>query len=104
MQGSLVKSCRCAVLNKVENSTTKTFDGEISRGSVTTFVCPTASLIPSEDQVIQINVSTLYANTAGFTVIVGAGGEKKTCKHPILRGSGQSEGFFAMVMNRCGYI
>lgn len=76
MQGSLVKSCRCAVLNKVENSTTKTFDREISRGSVTTLVCVTASLIPSEDQVIQINVSTLYANTTGFTVIVG-GEEKK---------------------------
>lgn len=73
------------MLNKVENSTTKTFDGEISRGSVTTFVCATASLIPSEDQVIQINVSTLYANTAGFTVIVGGGGGGKNMQTPYFK-------------------
>lgn len=29
--------------------------------------------------------------------------EKKTCKHDGLRGNGQSEGFFAMVMNRRRY-
>lgn len=31
----------------------------------------TISLIPLEDQVIQINVSILYANTASFIAIVG---------------------------------
>lgn len=49
---------------------------------------------------IHINVSILYANTTGFIVVVGG----KTCKHPIVRGNGQSEGFFAMVMNCGGYI
>lgn len=40
------------------------------------------SLIPLEDQMIQINVSVLYANTAGFIVIVG---EKKNMQTPYFQ-------------------
>lgn len=91
------------MFSKVENRTTKTFDKGVSHSIYKALVCidsMTISLIPLEDQMIQINVSILYANTTGFIVIV----EEKTCKHPIFRGNGQSEGFFAMVMNCCGYI
>lgn len=63
--------CRCAVLNKVENRTTKAFDKEISESSYMTLECNRQhDLIPLEDQMIQINVSVLYANTTGVIVIV----------------------------------
>lgn len=58
------------------------------------------NLVPLEDQMIQINVSTLYANTTGFIVVMG----EKNMQTPIFRGNRKSEGFFAMVMNCCGYI
>lgn len=76
--------CRCTVLNKVENRTTKTFDKGISHSIYKACLCMdcmTISLIPLEDQMIQINVSILYANTTGFIVIV----EEKNMQTPYFQ-------------------
>lgn len=75
----------------------KTFDIQISRSGKETRAVDnvTVSLILSEQQMIHINVSILYANTTGLIVVVAVV-VVGTCKHPIFRGNGQSGGFFSL--------
>lgn len=75
MQGSLVTSSEhvagvlCQTKWKIGQQ--KTFDKEIYESGYKTCKCNRKhDLIPLEDQMIQINVSVLYANTTGFSIIV----------------------------------
>lgn len=92
--------CRCAVLNKVENRPTKTFDKEVPESSYKCNRQHEPDTFRGSDDPNKCFRSLCKYHRLHCNCVT----KKKTCKHPSFRGNGQSEGFFAMVMNCCGYI